>query len=412
MSCGMPFHVVQMTSSLPSGPLTICGRPPGLDHLRVAQHLAVDEVDLGHGARELAGEDRVAAVDREVGVVDAGAAAARRASTAAPSSADRGSRAACIASATTIADLPSGEKYMLYGSSTAIGLPGLPVLGSIGVRLPSVRVLGVVGDPQRAQVPRRHDVLRVEADLELVDDLERRRIDHVDVVRLQVAARRRAAGRRRPRRSACRRSSRCRGWPDRRTGGMPGHRRDRRRGAAAAGACAGACASTARARRGERRRQATATSATMRGFTNAPESVQMADMRGQPCGMRRQRRATACRIAVDRLRRRSHPRPIARARRWRGADRRRRRRRGRGFAPDCSRSVADEPGIDRQRERRVGEPGVGADLVVAVAAALAAPARYAVVGRRGSTRRSRARGPAWPPIRGSAGRRRPAGLFW
>src|ERR1700704_2467801 len=40
------------------------------------------------------------------------------------------------ASATTIADLPSGEKYMLYGSSTAIGLPGLPVFGSTGVRLP------------------------------------------------------------------------------------------------------------------------------------------------------------------------------------------------------------------------------------------------------------------------------------
>src|SRR6185503_12925244 len=45
-----------------------------------------------------------------------------------------------IASATTIADLPSGEKYMLYGSSTGIAAPGLPVLGSMGVRLPlSVR---------------------------------------------------------------------------------------------------------------------------------------------------------------------------------------------------------------------------------------------------------------------------------
>src|SRR5215831_1215897 len=43
------------------------------------------------------------------------------------------------ASATTMADLPSGEKYMLYGSSTATALPGLPVAGSMGVRLPSVR---------------------------------------------------------------------------------------------------------------------------------------------------------------------------------------------------------------------------------------------------------------------------------
>src|SRR5438067_449646 len=43
------------------------------------------------------------------------------------------------ASATMIADLPSGEKYMLYGSSTGMGWPGLPVFGSMGVKLPSVR---------------------------------------------------------------------------------------------------------------------------------------------------------------------------------------------------------------------------------------------------------------------------------
>jgi len=44
------------------------------------------------------------------------------------------------ASATTMADLPSGVKYMLYGSSTGIDAPVLPVRGSIGVRLPlSVR---------------------------------------------------------------------------------------------------------------------------------------------------------------------------------------------------------------------------------------------------------------------------------
>src|SRR5437016_2066940 len=39
------------------------------------------------------------------------------------------------ASATTTAYLPSGVKYMLYGSSTGTGAPGLPVAGSIGVRL-------------------------------------------------------------------------------------------------------------------------------------------------------------------------------------------------------------------------------------------------------------------------------------
>jgi len=43
------------------------------------------------------------------------------------------------ASATTIADCPSGDQYMLYGSSTGIAAPGLPVSGSIGVRLPVAR---------------------------------------------------------------------------------------------------------------------------------------------------------------------------------------------------------------------------------------------------------------------------------
>ena len=33
----------------------------------------------------------------------------------------------------TIAFVPSGEKYRLYGSSIGIGAPGLPVRGSIGV---------------------------------------------------------------------------------------------------------------------------------------------------------------------------------------------------------------------------------------------------------------------------------------
>src|SRR5215472_9871464 len=43
------------------------------------------------------------------------------------------------ASATTMAERPSGVKYMLYGSSTATAGPGLPVTGSIGVSVPSVR---------------------------------------------------------------------------------------------------------------------------------------------------------------------------------------------------------------------------------------------------------------------------------
>src|SRR4051812_26105719 len=43
------------------------------------------------------------------------------------------------ASAAMMIDLPSGEGETLYGVSTAVALPGLPVRGSIGVRLPSER---------------------------------------------------------------------------------------------------------------------------------------------------------------------------------------------------------------------------------------------------------------------------------
>ncbi len=38
---------------------------------------------------------------------------------------------------TTITVLPSGVKYRVYGPRTAIGEPGVPVLGSMGVTLPS-----------------------------------------------------------------------------------------------------------------------------------------------------------------------------------------------------------------------------------------------------------------------------------
>ena len=49
-----------------------------------------------------------------------------------------------------------------------------------------LRILGIVGDPQRAHVPRRHHVLRVEAHAELVDHRQRVLVDDIDVVRLQV----------------------------------------------------------------------------------------------------------------------------------------------------------------------------------------------------------------------------------
>ena len=70
-------------------------------------------------------------------------------------------------SATTIANLPSGVKYRLYGSATGIGAAGL--------RRPRIdrreRVALVVQHVQRLQVPRGHDVLRQRADRELTNDL-------------------------------------------------------------------------------------------------------------------------------------------------------------------------------------------------------------------------------------------------
>ena len=119
--------------------------------------------------------------------------------------------------------------------------PGLPVVGSIGVRLPLVGALGIVGDPERLQVPRRHDVLRVEADLELVDDLERRRDrsrTRRSTARAGTYTSSRCAGDRGA--QLARRRSRCRGSPDRAPAACRGRAPDLGRG-------------------GERRRQARAT---------------------------------------------------------------------------------------------------------------------------------------------------------
>ena len=97
----------------------------------------------------------------------------------------------CSRSATTIAYRPSGVKYMLYGSSTGIGLPGLA-----GARIDRRQaVADVVRHVERLQVPGRHDVLRQRADREVVDDPVRARIDLVDGVAAGCSARRRARAR-------------------------------------------------------------------------------------------------------------------------------------------------------------------------------------------------------------------------
>ena len=103
------------------------------------------------------------------------------------------------ASATTMAELPVGREVHVVRVVDGDGLARLARRG-IDRRQAAVGApLGVVGHPERLQVPRRHDVLRVDADPEPVDHLERGGIDHVDVVGLQVRhvdARQRARHRR------------------------------------------------------------------------------------------------------------------------------------------------------------------------------------------------------------------------
>ena len=158
---------------------------PALAELEVADDRAVDEVDLHEAALELAGDDDVAAVDGEVGVVHARAVGtSSELSTAIVCGSRKSSR--LRASATMIADLPSGVKYMLYGSSTLIGSPGLPVCGSIGVSEPSDVPSALFVTHSVLQVVGRHDVLRVEPDREGVDHLVGRRVDDRDRVRRAV----------------------------------------------------------------------------------------------------------------------------------------------------------------------------------------------------------------------------------
>ncbi len=166
-------------------PLDDLGRPPGLDHLRVPEHFPVDKVDLGDGARELAGEDGEGAVDREIGMIDSRAAR----------HVDRvlkrhRRRIAEVEPLQRFGDdnrrFPVRREIHVVGIVDGNRLAGLARLRIHGREAAALRVLGVVGHPQRAQIVRRNHVLRVEADLELVDDLVRCRIDHVDVVGLQV----------------------------------------------------------------------------------------------------------------------------------------------------------------------------------------------------------------------------------
>ena len=322
------------------------------------------------------------------------------------------------ASATTIASLPSGVKYMLYGSSTAIALPGLPVFGIDRRQAALGRVLGVVGDPERLQVPRRHDVLRVEADLEAVDDLEGRRVDDVDVVRLQVGnvdARQRAARRLAQLAGAGvavevardRSPAACRGRCRSRGGGAAA------RGEAGAAEAAGATRADDAADAGcaPQSKATSAKAATQAGRRKDGFSFKSEAPERSPHSQRRARRSDDTLspprdLALDRIAgarddqvdagpaggragtARIAVHAVGRAERAAVVQERR----------------ADELLVDGERQRGVGGAGVRADLGVAEALLAQAPARSRAR-RRGSTRRSRARARPTRPTRGRAWRR-------
>ena len=74
--------------------------------------------------------------------------------------------------------LPVGREIHVVGIVYRDRLAWLAGLGIDRRQTAVDAVLGIVGDEKCLQVLRRHDVLRVVADLEGVDDLERVRIDH------------------------------------------------------------------------------------------------------------------------------------------------------------------------------------------------------------------------------------------
>ena len=98
---------------------------------RCADHFLRGDIDLDELARKFTGGDHEAAVGRKVGMVHAFAIHGHPVDDLHGLASRKSMRFS--RSAITIAYLPSGVKYMLYGSSTWIVYPVLPVAGSIMV---------------------------------------------------------------------------------------------------------------------------------------------------------------------------------------------------------------------------------------------------------------------------------------
>ena len=144
-----------------------------------------DEVDLDQTAIELAREQHVTTIECEICVVDA--TALRRV--------DRelgrhGVRITEIEPPTRFGHdnrrlAVGGEVHIVWivdrDRQTRSAGPGINRR-----QAPCMGALGVVRDPQRFQIIGRYDMLRTAADLEMVQYLQRRRVDDVHIIRPQV----------------------------------------------------------------------------------------------------------------------------------------------------------------------------------------------------------------------------------
>ena len=158
-----------------------CGMPP-VRELEIAQDLPVREIDLDQAALELAGEDReLPSIEKSAWLMPAQLGVGIEYCSAIVCGSRKSSRLQRLGDHDGRAAVR--REVHVVGIVDGDRLPGLPVCGSIGVRLPSVRAVAVIGRPTASSDPRTARCAAGSCRRESVDDLERRGIDHVDVVR-------------------------------------------------------------------------------------------------------------------------------------------------------------------------------------------------------------------------------------
>ena len=178
------FHVGHV-EGLPVGRHTDVLGHPTLRQLEVAQHFATHQVDLDEAPLELAGEDHELPVDGEIGVIDP--RALRHGNRALEG---HGLRVAEIEPLECLRDHDGRaavrREVHIVGIVDGHGLARLARGRIDGGEAPVGAPLRIVRDPERLEVPRGHDVLRIDSHLELVENLEGHRIDDVDIIGLEI----------------------------------------------------------------------------------------------------------------------------------------------------------------------------------------------------------------------------------